>query len=81
MLKQYWVVHGDLNVPLDNEENKQLNAWMRTQKQQYKMLQEGKPNHMSQLRINLLDELGFEWVGERRDKFWQDRYQVNSIYI
>lgn len=38
------------------------------------MLYEGKPNHMSQARINLLNEIGFEWSGEKRDKFWHDRY-------
>ena len=38
------------------------------------MLQEGKPNHMSQARINLLNEIDFEWTGEKRDKFWHDRY-------
>lgn len=39
------------------------------------MLYEGKPNHMSQARMNLLNEIGFEWSGAQRDKFWHDRYR------
>ncbi|KAL7538781.1 hypothetical protein ACHAXR_009317 [Thalassiosira sp. AJA248-18] len=73
-LKRYKEEHGDFNVPMDHEHNKQLNAWVKTQKQQYKMLYEGKPNHMSQARIDLLNEIGFIWSGEKRDKFWHDRY-------
>jgi len=72
-LKQYKEMHG-VTPCLSDPQNKQLNAWIRTQKQQYKMLQEGKPSHMSQLRIDLLNEIGFEWAGEKRDKFWHDRY-------
>lgn len=74
-LKKYKEEHGNFNVPKDTtEELKQLHGWIRTQKQQFKMLYEGKPNHMSQARINLLNEIGFEWSGEKRDKFWHDRY-------
>ena len=73
-LKRFKKEYGDLNVPLNKEQPSQLNAWIRTQKQQYKLLHEGKPNHMSQARIDLLNDIGFEWAGERRDKFWHDRY-------
>lgn len=62
-----------MNIP-PTQANKQLNAWVRTQKTQYKMLREGKSNHMSQIRINYLNDIGFEWSGEKRDKFWMDRY-------
>jgi len=73
-LKRYKEEHGDFNVPMCHDQRRQLSAWIRTQKHQYKLLHEGKPNHMSQARIDLLNEIGFEWAGERRDKFWHDRY-------
>eukprot|EP00804_Cyclotella_cryptica_P002435 CCRYP_004125-RA/>CCRYP_004125-RA protein AED:0.08 eAED:0.08 QI:185/1/1/1/0.8/0.66/6/581/324 len=73
-LKRFHATYGHCNVPQKYEENKQLGAWVRTQKQQYKLLAEGKPSHMSEARINLLNELGFEWSGEKRDKFWSERY-------
>ena len=66
-------MNGHCNIP-QKFENKQLAAWTRTQKQQYKLLKEGKLSHMSQARIDRLNELGFEWAGEKRDKFWNDRY-------
>lgn len=73
-LKRYKLVHGDCSVPQGVPEHKQLNAWARTQKQQYKLMKEGKHSHMSQARVDLLDEIGFEWGGVKRNQFWQDRY-------
>lgn len=73
-LKRFHATYGHCNVPQKFDENRQLGAWVRTQKQQYKLLTEGKPSHMSQARIDLLNEIGFEWSGEKRDKFWSERY-------
>lgn len=72
-LKRYKQHHGDTNVPQKYETNPQLGAWCRTQKQQMKLLQEGKPTHMSQARLELLNEIGFEFTGEKRDKVRQKR--------
>ena len=73
-LKRYKQTHGDCSVSQNSKENKQLSAWVRTQKRQYQLMQEGKHSHMSQARADLLDELDFEWVGVKRDQFWKDRY-------
>lgn len=73
-LKRYKQTHGDCSVSQNAKENKQLSAWVRTQKRQYQLMQEGKHSHMSQARADLLDELDFEWVGVKRDQFWKDRY-------
>lgn len=70
-LKRYKQQHGDCCVPQDN---KQLSSWVRTQKQQYKLMKDGKHCHMSQPRLDLLDEIEFEWSGVKRDQFWKDRY-------
>lgn len=42
---------------------------------EYKLCYEGKTSHISQLRIDMLNEIGFPWAGEKRDQFWNDRYQ------
>mmetsp|Transcript_28004 Transcript_28004/g.42124 ORF Transcript_28004/g.42124 Transcript_28004/m.42124 type:complete len:431 (-) Transcript_28004:1341-2633(-) len=73
-LKRYKQVHGDCCVPQDAPQHKQLSAWVRTQKQQYKLMKEGKHCHMSQPRVELLNEIDFEWSGVKRDQFWKDRY-------
>mmetsp|Transcript_27150 Transcript_27150/g.38195 ORF Transcript_27150/g.38195 Transcript_27150/m.38195 type:complete len:319 (-) Transcript_27150:324-1280(-) len=74
-LKEYKKFNGDTNVP-SNPRYKELNNWKQTQKQQYRLLHEGKPNRMSHLRMQLLNQLGFEWSGEPgiRDKNWNDKY-------
>ncbi|KAL7537840.1 hypothetical protein ACHAWF_005910 [Thalassiosira exigua] len=72
-LKRYKEIHGDFHVPQSHEDGK-LHAWVRTQRHQEKKLREGKPNHMSRARIDLLNGIGFQWGGEGRDKFWRDRY-------
>ena len=70
-VKQFKQEHGNFSAPKDN---KKLASWIRTQKQQYALLQQGKPNHMSQARLDLLNEIDFTWAGEERDKVWNERY-------
>ncbi|KAL9191536.1 hypothetical protein ACHAXT_001242 [Thalassiosira profunda] len=72
-LKAFKERHGTFDVPPDYK-HKQLSSWIRTQKQQSKYLREGKVSHLTPARIELLNSLGFPWAGERRDKFWRDRY-------
>mmetsp|Transcript_486 Transcript_486/g.1154 ORF Transcript_486/g.1154 Transcript_486/m.1154 type:complete len:324 (+) Transcript_486:112-1083(+) len=79
-LKRYHDSFGHCRVPQNYEQNKQLGMWVRTQKQQYKLLQEGKANHLSNARIELLNQLGFEWTGKKRSQFWDDRYQELKEY-
>jgi len=79
-LKRYKQVHGHCSVPQDVHEHKQLSAWVRTQKQQYKLMNEGKHCHMSQPRVDLLNEIDFEWSGVKRDQFWNDRYNELALF-
>lgn len=72
-VKQFKQEHGNFSAP---KNNKKLASWIRTQKQQYALLQQGKANHMSQARLDLLNEIGFTWARGRegRDKVWNERY-------
>ena len=54
--------HGDCNVPRRFKESKQLGEWVATQRTQYKKFKDGKPSHMTQERIDMLEEIGFEWI-------------------
>ena len=78
-LKQYKQVHGDCCVPQDSSDFKQLSSWVRTQKQQYRLLNEGKHCHISPARVELLNEIDFEWSGMKRDQFWKER--CNELVI
>lgn len=79
-LKRYKQVHGDCCVPQDSPQHKQLSAWVRTQKQQYKLMREGKHCHMSQARVELLNEIDFEWSGVKREQFWKERYDELVLF-
>ena len=79
-LKRYKQDNGDCCVPQDSPQHKQLSAWVRTQKQQYKLMKEGKHCHMSQARVELLNEIDFEWSGAKREQFWKDRYNELVLF-
>jgi hypothetical protein len=60
-LADYRKIHGHCNVPAIYSENTKLGAWVRTQRSQYKLHQEGKTSRMTNLRIQELESIGFEW--------------------
>jgi hypothetical protein len=60
-LADYCKVHGHCNVPQNYNENSKLASWVRTQRDQYRLQQEGKMSSMTTLRIQQLESLGFEW--------------------
>ena len=49
------------NVPTTYAENRQLAAWVKCQRRQYKLLRDNKPTNMNQERRKKLEALGFEW--------------------
>jgi hypothetical protein len=61
-LADYRKIHGHCNVPQRYSENTQLATWVKTQKENYRLLQEGKTSYMSASRIQALESLGFKWT-------------------
>jgi hypothetical protein len=61
-------VHGNCLVPMGYKENPQLANWVSTQRQEWKLLQTGKPCRITQDKIDKLDELGFSWEAVRGGK-------------
>jgi uncharacterized protein YerC len=60
-LTDYCKIHGHCNVPIGYSKNKKLASWVKHQRIQYKLQQEGKTSTMTLSRIQELVSLGFEW--------------------
>mmetsp|Transcript_18601 Transcript_18601/g.28902 ORF Transcript_18601/g.28902 Transcript_18601/m.28902 type:complete len:219 (+) Transcript_18601:171-827(+) len=57
-LKSYKAEHGHCNVPRSVEK---LGRWVDTQRQRYRLLQEGKQSSTTDDRIQKLESIGFQW--------------------
>ncbi|KAG7342389.1 helicase domain protein [Nitzschia inconspicua] len=53
--------HGHAAVPHTYPPNQQLARWIKRQRRQYKLLQDGKPTTLTPDRQEMLDQLGFVW--------------------
>jgi len=60
-LKAYQSVNGHCNVPASFKANTKLSAWVMYQRRHYRMLADGKASTMTKYRIDLLNEMDFEW--------------------
>jgi hypothetical protein len=60
-LVEYKQKHGHCKVSFNYDPNKQLWNWVRTQRRQYCLLQQGRKSWMTEERIAKLEEIGFEW--------------------
>uniref|UniRef100_A0A7S4VVR2 Helicase-associated domain-containing protein n=3 Tax=Ditylum brightwellii TaxID=49249 RepID=A0A7S4VVR2_9STRA len=74
-LKEYRDKHGTINLPLHPEDPSvlQLKLWCQTQRTAYMHYKQGKPSQMTQERIDILDELDFDWHGQRKTTSFQVR--------
>jgi len=53
--------HGNTDPPTKYSDNPALGRWVSTQRSQYKQFREGLPTHMTQQRIDLLNQIDFRW--------------------
>lgn len=60
-LVAYQQTYGHCNVPASFVENPRLAAWVKCQRRQYRLFQDGKPSNITQQRIEELNGWGFEW--------------------
>jgi hypothetical protein len=70
-LADYRKIHGHCNVPKRWRVNSKLGKWVGTQRTNYKLYREGKTPSITTLRIQELENLGFEWVCVTVS--WEDR--------
>ena len=54
------------NVPMPYDENPKLAVWVKCQRRQYKLYQQGKPSAMTLERFRELENLGFRWQIKKR---------------
>lgn len=60
-LKQFYNEHGHCKVPQVYAKNPKMGQWVKSQRTQYRLLQNGKHSSMTKARIKLLESIGFIW--------------------
>lgn len=65
--------NGNCRVPTDYPANQCLAVWVGEQRYHYKKFREQRPNSMTTQRIELLNEIGFEW--NVFDAQWNEKYE------
>lgn len=79
-LMAYKHKYGDCLVPIGYKENPQLSSWVSTQRQEMKLLKEGKPTRLTEDRIRLLDDGGFVWESQRGKRGGRRKNRLNREY-
>lgn len=69
---------GHCLVPHTFDENPTLSRWVKRQRYQYKLKQEGKPSTMTDARIQQLEDNGFVW--DSHAAAWQERRNELAAY-
>lgn len=60
-LKRFKDEYGHCNVPSLSTEYPKLATWIKCQRRQYKLFQDGQPSNITAQRINELEKLGLQW--------------------
>jgi hypothetical protein len=69
---------GHSQVPHGFKVNRSLSRWVKRQRYQYKLLQEGKPSTMTEDRIQRLEDVGFVW--QSHNSSWERRVSELSEF-
>jgi hypothetical protein len=77
-LAVYRKIHGHCNVPQSYSENTKLAKWVTNQRTYYRLHVEGKTSAMTTIRIQELENLGFEWG--LCNTAWEDRLSELADY-
>jgi hypothetical protein len=65
-LVEFKQLYGHCLVPIKYPANPQLSNWVSAQRQEYKLVQGGRPsNRLTDEKVKALDELGFVWEAQR----------------
>jgi hypothetical protein len=70
---------GHCFVPHTFEENQTLSRWVKRQRYQYKLNQEGRVSTMTDSRIRQLEDIGFVWDSHAAS--WQERLEELQEYV
>lgn len=72
-LVEFRKAHGHCLVPLRYEPNRSLSNWVKRQRYQYRIKQEGKHSTLNEERQTALEQLGFVW--DSHSTTWEERFQ------
>jgi len=72
VLVEYKKTHGNCNVPSRWTESKQLAAWVKNQRTDYRK------EKLDKKRIKLLENIGFTW--KRNEPLWEERFEALIEY-
>ena len=64
--------HGNCLVPHNWSGNRSLAQWVKRQRYQYKLKQEGRHSTLTDERLHVLEDMGFVWSSHRAS--WEERY-------
>ncbi|CAB9505504.1 helicase [Seminavis robusta] len=56
---------GHAQVPMGYEDNPRLATWVSTQRQEYKLLKQGRSSRLTEAKIKKLESVGFVWEAQR----------------
>jgi len=80
-LTEYKRSHGHTAVPARYSSDPKLGHWVMTQRRQYQLLKKGKSSRMTKERVDLLDQLDFQWFIRTNPKaMWNTRLKELSDY-
>lgn len=82
-LLKYREKHGNCNVPFQNLNKKQqndkeaeepiLSQWVKRQRHQYKLRSAGKRSHLTDERVQMLEDIGFIW--DSHAAAWEENFE------
>jgi len=77
-LLTFRAIQGHVNVPYDYAENPALAQWVKRQRHQRKLLDEGRHSNLTPYRLEQLESIGFCW--DSRQAHWLDRFYELQSY-
>lgn len=77
-LLEYRKKHGNCLVPHRHPQNPSLAGWVKRQRYQYGLFQQGKKSTITRERIRILNNYGFVW--DSHEAVWQERLRELQIY-
>mmetsp|Transcript_26733 Transcript_26733/g.32420 ORF Transcript_26733/g.32420 Transcript_26733/m.32420 type:complete len:371 (+) Transcript_26733:152-1264(+) len=74
-LKKFKACTGHCNVSKHHSNNPRLGKWVEVQQNEYSKLKNKDKSHMTQLKIELLNDIGFKWkISKTHNGAWEKRY-------
>uniref|UniRef100_A0A7S1ZFL4 Helicase-associated domain-containing protein n=1 Tax=Trieres chinensis TaxID=1514140 RepID=A0A7S1ZFL4_TRICV len=80
-LLEYQRNYGDCLVPIGFKENPQLSSWVSTQRQEMKLLRDGRPTRLTEERIRLLNKAGFVWESQRGKRGGRKKRKSSGLCV